>query len=256
MAYCHVAVGSPVDSRSGQAEGDWDAENRVHRPGNPFPQVVRSWHHNGAMTLVLTQTEVDRETRDGDIVRARLDGLTYRVIAEQVGLSISQCQRIFEAARARRRGDIDLEQHHRDLLNDIEDVLDYLRPWVLGEPVPDDVLPPPTKNPIGDFMNTLKAKREFLALDAPKRTHEQSSPVGGGEPSEDIALFLASLNIWMAKTHTRDEKGWHSPPVLPPEMTERVQPSTPGHEPCGPTKSMWSMAVEFPAPDDNEQVPG
>ena len=49
-------------------------------------------------------------------------------------------------------------------------MLDYLRPWVLGELVPDDVLPPPTRNLMGDFLKALKAKRKLLALDAPKRT--------------------------------------------------------------------------------------
>jgi len=60
--------------------------------------------HNGLMTIVVAQNEVDREIRDGDIVRARLDGATYREISEQFDLSISQCQRIVEVARARRRG--------------------------------------------------------------------------------------------------------------------------------------------------------
>jgi hypothetical protein len=56
---------------------------------------------------VLTQKDTDREIRDGDIVRLRLDGLTYREIAEQFDLSteqfdlsISQCQRMGLAGMA------------------------------------------------------------------------------------------------------------------------------------------------------------
>ena len=207
------------------------------------------------MTLVLTQTEIDRETRDGDIVRLRVDdGLTYREIAEQVGLSISQCQRIFEAARARRRGDYDLDKHHRDVLNDIEDTLDILRPWIMGEAVPDDVFPPPTRDLFAQWWRALKAKREFLALDAPIRTEAVTPDVGGGHPSEDVALFLARLDIWMTKTHTRDENGWHTPPVLRPGMTERVNvnghPRNVGHDSGRPQgKGMWSMALENPSED-------
>jgi transcriptional regulator with XRE-family HTH domain len=206
------------------------------------------------MTLVVTANEIDRETRDGDIVRLRLDGLTYREIAEQTGVSISQAQRIFEAARARRRGDRDLEQHHRDVLNDIEDTLDALRSWVLGEPVPDDVSPPPPRDLFTQWCKALKAKREFLALDAPKRTEAFTQNVDQGKSNEEIALFLAELNIWMAMTHTRDENGWHTPPVLPPGMTERVNVNdNSSMNELGVAgsggKGMWSMALEHPSDD-------
>ncbi len=178
------------------------------------------------MTLVVPQNEIDRENRDGDIVRLRLAGRPYREISSQVGLSISQCQRVFEAARERRRGDRDLDQHYRDALNDIDDSLDILRPWIFGEAVPGEDPPPLTKDLWGQWWRFLKAKRELLALDVPKRTEPLAQNVDAGKPSEDIALFLARLNIWMAKSHTRDENGWHTSPVLPPGMTERVQPST------------------------------
>ncbi len=144
------------------------------------------------MTLVLTQTEVDRETRDGDIVRLRVDdGLTYREISEKVGLSISQCQRIFEATRARRRGDYDLDQHHRDVLNDIEDTLDILRPWIMSEAVPGEDPPPLTKDLWGQWWKALKAKREFLGLDAPKRTHLMTEDLNVIEENHPAAERLA-----------------------------------------------------------------
>ena len=202
------------------------------------------------MTLVLTQTDIDREVRDGDIVRARLDGATYREIAGQFNLSISQCQRIFEAARARRRGDRDLEQHRKDVFNDIEDLLDYLRPFVLGEPVPDDVLPPPTRNRIGDFLKALKAKREFLALDAPKRT-EVVMQVAEPEPvNHEAAEFVAELAAWARRNNAINTRGFN--PALPPGMTKRVNvndhPHIDAHDAGRPYGgSLWSMALENPS---------
>ena len=242
------AVGLSALSRGG---GVASRETVLVARENPFPQVARSSDNNGAMMLVA-QTDIDRETRDGEIVRARLDGLTYKEISEQFDLSISQCQRIFEAARARRRGDYDLDKHHRDVLNDIEDVLDYLRPWVLGESVPDDVLPPPTKNPIGDFLQTLRAKRQFLGLDAPKRTHAVTQVAEPEPVNREAALYLAELAAWARRTNAMNADGFNL--ALPPGMTERVNVNdhahTDGHGPGGPHgKSLWSMALENPSED-------
>ena len=92
------------------------------------------------MTLFPTQTEIDRETRDGIVVQMRIDeGFTYREIAERVGLSVSQCHRIYQAARARRRGDYDIQRHIDEQYADIEGALELLRPYVLGIPGPQDM---------------------------------------------------------------------------------------------------------------------
>jgi hypothetical protein len=69
--------------------------------------------------------------------------------------------------------------------------------------------------------------------------------VGGGEPSETEYLD--------GKTHTRDEKGWHTPPVLPAGMTERVNAN--GNGPTqGDQVGMWSMALAYPRDDDGDKV--
>jgi hypothetical protein len=204
------------------------------------------------MTVVLAENQVDREIRDGDIVRARLDGATYKEIAQQTGLSISQCHRVYEAARARRRGDYDLEQHRTNVSNDIDDLLDYLRPFVMGEPVPDDVIPPPTMNLIGDFLKALKAKRELLALDAPKRSQVMTQEVREEPVNQQAAEYLARLAIWARQTNAINVNGYN--PALPPGMTERVNVNghthIDGHDPGRPQgKGMWSTVLENPSED-------
>jgi hypothetical protein len=102
------------------------------------------------MSLVPTRDEIIREARHGLVVRLRLEGLTYQEISDRVALSISQCQRVYEAARARRRGDLDMEKH-----------LDE----VFGAYVP------LTQDVWGNWWKALKANREFLGLDAASQSH-------------------------------------------------------------------------------------
>jgi hypothetical protein len=78
---------------AGWARREWGRGKPCPGRRTPFPEEGADCRHNGGMTLVVPQNEIDRERRDGDIVRLRLDGLTYREISAQVGLSISQLRR-------------------------------------------------------------------------------------------------------------------------------------------------------------------
>ncbi len=150
------------------------------------------------------------------------------------------------------RGVTDIERHRDDVFADIEMVLEALRPFVLGIPGPPD-LPEPNRDHLNPFRNMIDAKVKLLGLNAPKQAHVAHEDGGPGEPSEETALFLARLNVWMRQTHTFDEKtGWLAQPVLPPGLTERVNVS--GTETIKsqvelspPGRSMWSLVLEFPA---------
>ena len=204
-----------------------------------------------SMTLVPTQNEIDRDTRDGDIVRLRLDGLPYREISARVGLSISQCQRIVEGARARRRGDLDIERHMDEQLADIEGTLDLYRALIFGEELPPDQ-PIPLFQPkeLHDmWWKGLERRGKFLGLDAPARSHLITEDLNETENVE-AAEYMAELAVWARKNNAINVEGYV--PALPPGMDERVATNghvgTNGHGTYGHT--MWHMAIEFPSNDD------
>jgi hypothetical protein len=134
------------------------------------------------------------------------------------------------------------------MVADLEMLAEALRPLV------HDDENPPNKDDAGTFLKVLSAMAKLLGLNAPSQPYAAPEAAGQGESSEDVALFLARLNIWMAKTHTRDEKGWHTPPVLLTGMTERVNVNGNssmnelGVEGSG-GKGMWSMVLENPSDD-------
>src|ERR1700681_947682 len=108
------------------------AGKHAQSAGRPFRHKTFPRGQDGVMTSGPTKAEVVGDFRHGLVVRLRLDeGLTYREISERAGLSVSQCHRIFQEARARRRGEYDVKQHMNAVFSDIEGSLDELRPWVL-----------------------------------------------------------------------------------------------------------------------------
>ncbi len=137
--------------------------------------------------------EVSRERRANEVLRLRSEGVAYRDIAARLGLGINQCRRTVENAWARRRRDYAPEQHQMEVLNDIEDTLDILRPWIMGEAVPGEDPPPLTKDLWRDWWKALKAKRQFLGLDAPKRTHVMTQEVREEPFNQHAAERLARL---------------------------------------------------------------
>ena len=203
------------------------------------------------MTLVPTQNEVDRDTRDGDIVRLRLDGLPYREISARVALSISQCQRIVEAARARRRGDLDIERHMDRQHADIERTLDLYRALIFGEELPSDQPVPAfqSKELHDMWWKGLERRGKFLGLDAPAQSHVMTEDLNETE-NVQAAEYMAELAVWARKNNAINVEGYV--PTLPPGMDERVvangHATMNGHSKTG--HSMWHMAIEFPSEDD------
>jgi hypothetical protein len=175
------------------------------------------------MSLVPSRDEIIREARHGLVVRLRLDGLTYLGISDRVGLSISQCQRVYETARARRRGDLDIERHRDELYADIEGVLEALRPFVMGTPGPPD-LPVPNKEALSAFRAMIDAKMKLLGAAAPKESHVVTRSVGAEVENEEAAEFVAKLAAWARRNNAINVRGFK--PALPPGMTERVDPSS------------------------------
>jgi hypothetical protein len=205
------------------------------------------------MGIGVVKEEISRETRDGEIVRMRIEGQSYKAIAERVGLSISQCHRVYEAAIARRRGDYDLKQLLDQVFCDLQGLLDELRPWVLQSQYSEPTTPRPlTKDLIGDFLKTIGRFCDVFGLNAAKRTHVPDRTEV--EENDEAAEYVAKLAIWAHKNRAISVDGYA--PALPPGMTERVQPSangSNGHAKIRPhgLGSMWSLVLEYPALDDD-----
>jgi hypothetical protein len=104
------------------------------------------------------------------------------------------------------------------VIDDIDDSLDILRPWIMGEAEPGIDLPPMTKDVWGQWWRFLKAKREFLALDAPKRTQVMPEEPNVTEANHPAAEKLARLVAWARETNAMNADGYQ--PALSPGMTE------------------------------------
>jgi hypothetical protein len=75
------------------------------------------------------------------------------------------------------------------------------------------------KDVMGDWFRVLKAKREFLGLDAPRPRDGYGYPrvVDATEPVENAqaAQFLAELAAWARRTNAINVNGFN--PALPRE---------------------------------------
>jgi hypothetical protein len=235
-----VALGDEFHKR--QARG-----KTYLRRGKPFPHEGFRGHHNGLMPSAPTTTEIVRETRHGLVVKMRLEGHTHQAISDRLGLSVSQCHRIYQAARARRRGDYDIQRHIDEQYADIEGALELLRPFVLGIPGPPDMPVLEVREAHDFFWKARGAKSKLLGLDAPKRTHVMSEDVHVIEENHPAAEKLARLAAWARVTNAINVDGYN--PALPPGMSERpVAVESNGHGKVHGS-SMWSLAVEFPSDD-------
>ncbi len=180
--------------------------------------------------------------RQHPVIALRNEGYSYRKIAQLTGVSKSSCQRHYQSVLADARGVKDIERHRDETFADIEMTLEALRPVVLYGESPADVALPECRDLLGTWLKTLKAKREFLGLDAPKQTlADTGSRAGVGEPVENkqAAKFLADLAAWARRTNAINADGFN--PALPPGMAERVGPTT-----VPDRASSWSRFVDFP----------
>jgi hypothetical protein len=185
------------------------------------------------------------DSRHRAVIMMRLqENKSFQEIAGAVKLTDRRCRQIVSEYRDRARAQFDFNEYHRRTVNDVENTLDLLRPVVLSEPSPPDVLYA-TKDPFGEWWAGLKARRELHGLDAPKRTHITTEDLT--ETNEEAAEYLARLAIWARNQNAINAQGYQ--PALPPGMTERVTPvSSNGHGKVHGS-SMWSLAVEFPSED-------
>ena len=151
------------------------------------------------------------------------------------------------------RGVQDIERHRDEGFSDIEGSLDELRPWILlsdydGHP---DTPLPLTKDLWGNGLKMLKAKRDFLGLDAAARSLVTQQKVVVGGPDDETAMYLAELAAWARRTNAINTRGFM--PALPTGMTERPEPdgdhTTNGHGIYG--RGMWSMVLESPSEEED-----
>jgi hypothetical protein len=216
----------------------------------PFPTFRLSTDHTGSMTKTkMPGTEMELARRQHPVVMLHEAGFSYRRISELTGVSKSSAQRIYRDALAETRGIRDIERHRATLCADLEMLIETLRPLV------HDDENPPSADDVTSFLRALGAKAKLLGLNAPART--QLAPVDNNNVvNPEAALFLAELNIWLRETHSYDERtGWHSPPALPPGMTERVNGN--GHgELSPPGQGMWSRVLVNPEDDHDDHHSG
>jgi len=100
----------------------------------------------------------------------------------------------------------------------------------------------------------IDAKMKLLGAAAPTASHVMHEDLNETF-NEQAATKLASLAFWAQKHNAINVDGFQ--PALPPGMTERVDPNSNelmnGHGIVGTHgTSMWSMVVDYPAPDDDE----
>jgi hypothetical protein len=188
-------------------------------------------------------TDMELAKRENPVVQLHNAGYSYRRIAQLTGMSKSSCQRTYREVLAEARGVKDIERHRALVFDDIEAALDELRPWILRSDYGDiaDAPVPMTKDLWGNWWKALKAKREFLGLDAPKGF--QVTTNNEDVVNDEAAEFLADLAVWMRRTGALEVR-----PVLPPGMTERVDPNANGRGIMNGKRrgSMWSMVLDFP----------
>jgi len=136
-----------------------------------------------------TKAQLIRETRHGLVVRLRVEGLRYREISDRVGLSIAQCQRIFEAAMARRRGDVDAEAHRAELFADAQIMIENLRPAVLFEEYP-------RARDVDRFLDALEMSMRILGM------YDAAPPApvaqGSAKTRSSTNVHLEPKSMWSA----------------------------------------------------------
>ena len=223
--------------RRGRIAGQTVPREEGHVPqGRPFPTLESRAGHTGFVTDVLPDGgDLAKVNRDSIIVRLKMAGATYRQIADVVGISKSQVQRVYREATGEQLK-LDTERHKKEVFADLQLLVEALRPYVHD----DEVLP--NKDAVTAFVRANKAKALLLGLEGPL---ENTVPGNADEPAvHPAALYLANLQAWMK---TNEKRGLH--PHWPPEMIERVNRDelTSGTVHMG---SMWSMALEFPSEDE------
>jgi len=182
------------------------------------------------------------------ILRLRQAGATYERIADVMGMAVSSVYGVVHKAMTK----IDLhntEQLRAELAADLRMFIDELRPLVHG------VNGPFLDDKVGNmFLRAVKAYALLLGLNEPKRTQLTGSFMLP-EQNPIAAAYIADLAAWIEAHQAVSVEGNINPP-LPPGMDERVnvQPMTNGQVPHGGLgKSKWSMVVEFPAAEDDDE---
>jgi len=196
--------------------------------------------------LLPARGDLDKRNRDEIIVRLRKAGATYRQIAEVMGVSKSQAQRVYRVATGE-QFKLDIAHHRRDLYADLELLIEALRPFVHDDEAP------PHKDHVNSFLRANKAKALLLGLEAPKATTVTPVPRATVDNPE-AAEYVSRLAAFIEYQGAISVEGAIRPP-LPPGMTERVmlEPSSNGQVHVGPHgQGMWSMVVEYPRPEDDD----
>jgi hypothetical protein len=106
------------------------------------------------------------------VVLLREAGVTWDRISRLTGLSATWCRKIWRKHLEQAFEQMDVHQHRARIFATLEEIYDALRPFVLGEPIPEDAVHP-DKHDTDMLLKVLRAQADLIGANAPRQTHPQ-----------------------------------------------------------------------------------
>jgi hypothetical protein len=106
------------------------------------------------------------------VVLLREAGVTWDRISRLTGLSATWCRKIWRKHNEQAFEQMDVHQHRARIFATLEEIHDALRPFVLGEPIPEDAVHP-DKHDTDMLLKILRAQADLIGANAPRQTHTQ-----------------------------------------------------------------------------------
>jgi hypothetical protein len=127
-------------------------------------------------------------------LRAQYD-TSFVELAKITGYTPRTCEDIFYRNAGRRRLNADLDERRVQLLADLLEVQEELRPWVVGDATP-TTPPPRTRDPVAKYLKVLHEQGVILGVygptgNQPQPTVTYEDPQAGELEAERIATFTA-----------------------------------------------------------------
>jgi hypothetical protein len=103
------------------------------------------------------------------VVLLREAGITWDRISRLTGLSATWCRRIWRKHNEQAFECMDVQEHRARHLADLDELLDVLRPYAFGRPIPEGT-PHPDMRRAKLMLRALKAEAKLIGPNAPGRT--------------------------------------------------------------------------------------
>jgi hypothetical protein len=114
-----------------------------------------------------SRLEVDK--RHQKVVLLREAGISWRRISRLTSLSSTTCQKIWKKHIEQAFECMDVQEHRARILADFDGLLDVLRPWAFGRPIPEGT-PHPNMRRVKSMLRVLNAQAKLIGANTPGRT--------------------------------------------------------------------------------------